>query len=268
MKARLIGAMLVAVLTASVALATQETPEFGAVPANVRKADVVKDRFKAGEFDYYVFSLSWQPTFCATHQGKKECKTMQKGDFATKNLVLHGLWPSRTGDEKHAYGYCNVPNTIRKHDNANGWCEMPFPQLSRDTIKQLGTVMPGYQSCLENHEWYKHGTCSGMSPDNYFATAARFVKGVAATNLDEFIGDNAGKEVAMGDMAAAAAKDFKGNSGTLRYICQGDMLSEIRLYLKKDLPEDGSITDTLLVAPEASERSSCPDTVRISTFGL
>src|SRR6478735_10647261 len=42
------------------------------------------------EFDYYVLSLSWAPSFCASHSadGSSECRT---GNHTT--FVLHGLWP-------------------------------------------------------------------------------------------------------------------------------------------------------------------------------
>jgi ribonuclease T2 len=220
-----------------------------------------------GKFDYYVFSLSWQPAFCESHQGKKECNTWKDGDFDTKNLVLHGLWPSQNGDKKHTYGYCNVSADIKKLDNASNWCAMPFPSLSSSTIDTLNVVMPGYQSCLENHEWYKHGVCSGMDADSYFATASRFVEGIATTKLGAVVTAHVGGEVALNDLTAAAAQDYGDKSGTLRFICQNGILNEVRLYLKKDLPDQGGITADLLVSPDASEKSSCSGTVRIDQFG-
>ncbi|OGU15941.1 MAG: hypothetical protein A2076_04660 [Geobacteraceae bacterium GWC2_53_11] len=220
-----------------------------------------------GKFDYYVFSLSWQPAFCESHQDKKECNTWKEGDFDTKNLVLHGLWPSQNGDKKHTYGYCNVSKQIKSLDTASNWCNMPFPKLSPTTIDTLGVVMPGYQSCLENHEWYKHGVCSGLDADTYFATAARFVEGVATTRLGAVISANVGNSVASSDLTAAAQQDFGDKSGTLRFICQNGMLSEVRFYLKKDLPAQGGISADMLVTPDASEKSSCPSTIEIDRFG-
>lgn len=220
-----------------------------------------------GKFDYYVFSLSWQPAFCETHQDKKECNTWKEGDFDTKNLVLHGLWPSQNGDKNHTYGYCGVPANIRKLDNASDWCKMPFPELSQATIDKLNVVMPGYQSCLENHEWYKHGVCSGMDADLYFATASRFVEGIAATKLGNFISANVGKDLETSDLIAAAAQDFGDRSGTLRFICQNGMLGEVRMYLKTGLPSQGGISADMLVNPDASEKSSCSGKIRIYQFG-
>src|SRR5205823_211721 len=42
----------------------------------------------AGQFDYYVLSLSWAPTYCQTHaDDRAECSGKGFG------FVLHGLWP-------------------------------------------------------------------------------------------------------------------------------------------------------------------------------
>lgn len=220
-----------------------------------------------GKFDYYVFSLSWQPAFCETHPDKKECNTWKEGDFDTKNLVLHGLWPSRFHDRKHSYGYCGVSNKVKKQDNSSNWCNMTFPDLSQSTIDKLKEVMPGYQSCLENHEWYKHGVCSGMEADSYFATAARFVENMADTGLGTFLSSNVGKDVELGDLQAAARRDYGDKAANIRYICQNGMLGEVRMYLKKALPEHAGITADLLIAPDASEKSNCGKQVRIDTFG-
>jgi ribonuclease T2 len=220
-----------------------------------------------GEFDYYVFSLSWQPFFCETHQNKKECKTWKEGDFDTKNLVLHGLWPSRFKDKKHSYDYCDVPDKTKRMDNASNWCRMGMPDLSQSTIDKLREVMPGYQSCLENHEWYTHGVCSGMEADMYFATAARFVKNVAGSELGTFLSSNVGKEVDFNDLVTAARQDYGDKAVTIRYICKHGMLSEVRMYLKKDLPEKEGISAELLLSPDASEKSTCPHTIRIDKFG-
>ena len=52
--------------------------------------------------------------------------------------------------------------------------------VSRSTFENLEEVMPGCQSCLQNHEWYEHGVCSGIGADDFFATTTRFVQGIAA----------------------------------------------------------------------------------------
>lgn len=230
-------------------------------------AFAAQPEYQPGDFDSYVFSLSWQPAFCETHQGKKECNSWKPEDFDTKNLVLHGLWPNKKNDKKHKYGYCNVSPEIKKEDKADTWCRMPDLHLASETKDILSTVMPGYQSCLQNHEWYKHGTCSDMTPDEYFTTAARFVVGFTATRLGALLRANVGKTVTFSGMTAAAQEDYGDKAVFLRFICQNGMLSEVRMYLGKELPKDGGITADMLVRPGDKEKNSCSGDVLIDQFG-
>ncbi len=46
---------------------------------------------RAPDFDYYVLSLSWSPTWCALEgdtRGSPQCD-----EAADYGWVLHGLWP-------------------------------------------------------------------------------------------------------------------------------------------------------------------------------
>jgi ribonuclease T2 len=219
-----------------------------------------------GDFDNYVFSLSWQPAFCESHQDKKECNSWKSGDFDTQNLVLHGLWPNKNNDKKHNYGYCNVSFEIRNQDNADTWCQMPDLQLAEETIDKLNMVMPGHQSCLQNHEWYRHGTCSEMEPDEYFSTAARFVESFATTQLGALLSANVGKRLMFSKLILAAQEDYDDKAANLRFICQNGMLSEVRMYLNKELPKDGGITAAMLVNPGDKERTSCSGNILIDQF--
>jgi ribonuclease T2 len=99
----------------------------------------------SGEFDYYVVSLSWSPTYCIAHPNDKR----QCGDRGF-GFVLHGLWPQRA-----AGGYPeNCP--------ING-------KPSRETVQRTLAFMPSEK--LIEHEWSKHGACTGLSADQYFALA-------------------------------------------------------------------------------------------------
>ena len=96
---------------------------------------------KPGEFDYYLLVLSWSPEFCHGKPGAPQCREH-------RNFVLHGLWPQNNDGSYPA----NCKTT------------QPAPtDLSK--IKQ---IMP---SEIVAHEWQKHGTCSGLSGDEYFRLA-------------------------------------------------------------------------------------------------
>ena len=100
-----------------------------------------------GDFDYYLVSLSWSPAYCVDHpQDKRQCGDRGFG------FVLHGLWPQKSGG-----GYPeNCPE--------NG-------KPSAATIQRTLAFMPSER--LIRHEWSKHGTCTGLSADEYFSLADR-----------------------------------------------------------------------------------------------
>lgn len=100
---------------------------------------------RAGIFDHYTLSLSWAPSYCASHpQDRAECGTGKRYGF-----LLHGLWP------QYASG---------------GWPESCSRQaLPDNTRERFSALYPS--SGLMQHEWSRHGTCSDLSPDGYFMLA-------------------------------------------------------------------------------------------------
>ena len=113
-----------------------------------RGASSRREKNIAGEFDYYSMVLSWSPTYCATSDRKKpdqQCEGRGNRDYA---FVLHGLWP------QYERGY---PDTC--------WTKQR-PFVPRRTINQMLDIMPS--PGLVIHEYKKHGTCSGLSPESYY----------------------------------------------------------------------------------------------------
>ncbi|MFZ4121912.1 MAG: ribonuclease T2 family protein [Caulobacterales bacterium] len=107
----------------------------------------------AGAFDYYLLALSWSPSFCA-QDGMSERETLQCGGARPYAFVVHGLWPQ----------------------NERGWpeaCATDQPADASDAIvEQMLDLMPS--PGLIQHEWDKHGTCSGLSPEAYFNETRSF----------------------------------------------------------------------------------------------
>lgn len=98
-----------------------------------------------GQFDYYAVAMSWSPSFCATNDDPDQCASGRRLGF-----VLHGLWPQHeTGYPQHCSNEA-LPDQVRKQYAAL----FPSPRLAP-------------------HEWRKHGSCSGLAPDAYFALSAR-----------------------------------------------------------------------------------------------
>ncbi len=96
-----------------------------------------------GKFDFYVLALSWSPDYCAAkgENDPSQCKQGKKLGF-----VLHGLWP------QYQKGY-----------PANCTTET----LPSEVKQQFPNLFPSAK--LYNHEWEKHGSCTGLTPAQYLA---------------------------------------------------------------------------------------------------
>jgi len=118
-------------------------------PATAR--DTRQDQ--AGQFDFYLLSLSWSPSFCAAAAERAEGRPagMQCG-ARPYAFIVHGLWP------QYAKGFPE-------------YCQVPAPRLDRGTVSSMLDLMPAPR--LIFNEWDKHGTCSGLSPQAYFATVRK-----------------------------------------------------------------------------------------------
>ncbi len=212
-----------------------------------------------GEFDYYVLALSWQPAFCETESRKPECVSQTATDFDATHFVLHGLWPNRANDPSHSFAYCQQPDEIVDQDHGD-WCAMPDLSLSETVMDDLHLYMPGSASCLQNHEWYKHGVCAGMSDDAYFALTNALTASFSQTAFNQWIADNIGQELSRRDVLNAFADEF-GSDTYLSLRCTDidsvSTLSEIRLVLKREL---GDVSDYSTLFPTESVRpnGTCP----------
>jgi len=100
-----------------------------------------------GQFDYYLLALSWAPNYCAGHPSDHSSECRIGGH---KTFVLHGLWPQA--------GSGPPPMS----------CTRASPVASA-TVDHMLNFMPSRG--LIQHEWEKHGTCSGVSAQNYFGQA-------------------------------------------------------------------------------------------------
>jgi len=119
--------------------------------AHARSHHHSKPANHAGVFDYYALSMSWAPNFCASHTDPNECNTGKKFGF-----VLHGLWPQYTN------GYPQSCST------------QPLPA---DLKSQYAPMFASPD--LINHEWPKHGTCSGLAPAEYLSLTKNLKDGLA-----------------------------------------------------------------------------------------
>ncbi|NNN04588.1 MAG: ribonuclease [Elusimicrobia bacterium] len=219
----------------------------------------------AGQFDDYLLALSWEPVFCAGKPDKPECQSQTPTRFDATHLALHGLWPDRNNDPRHSYGYCGVDSGTRSEDRPGSWCNMPPTGMSSATQSTLARVMPGTQSCLQRHEWYKHGTCSGLSADAYFAAAASFVDAMAANAFGRYLSAHVGQTVDQESVLDAFETAFgPGSRSQVSLTCsdvQGSSaLSGVDLRLSATLLPAVQMGQMLL---PASGPGNCPSSFLI-----
>lgn len=185
--------------------------------------------------DAWALAVTWQPGFCDSFNTKnrplpKECPTASK----LNTFTLHGLWPQWQE-------YC-VAADVRGEACDLNRDEMPAVRLSPDLAGRLAAIMPGVQSQLERHEYFKHGTCSGLAQEDYFDLAVGLTEKLNRTSLPGFLQQHVGSNVtkrqlcdavekALGPQARAAVeadhKTVRGDNGERRFY-----LVELRFWLK------------------------------------
>lgn len=169
--------------------------------ASIAQAD------RPGAFDYYVLSLSWSPEYCASEARPADTQCARPYAF-----VVHGLWP------QHERGW---PENCGRGE-----------YLEESLIRSLLPLMPSRGLIL--HEWRKHGVCSGLGAQDYFATTRRARERITVPARYESL------ERPLVTSVARIEQDFlAANPGLtperIAVQCKGRYLRELRLCMTRDL---------------------------------
>ncbi len=166
----------------------------------------------AAQFDYWVLALSWSPTYCAADKNARRSPD-QCGEAKRFGLVLHGLWPQR--QEGGSPANCRTK-------------ERP----SRQLVDRMMPVMP--DDGLIRHQWEKHGSCTGLAPEDYFALAERAFRSVRVpAALDRPSVPQAFPVTTIEQFLRQENPAI--TPETVAVICEGQDFEELRLCLDKDL---------------------------------
>jgi ribonuclease T2 len=96
-----------------------------------------------GKFDFYLLNLSWSPEFCSIQGTSPQC-------VAPAGFVVHGLWAQ----------------------NNDGSYPVFCGERSGPAHPERNLDITPDRSLLE-HEWSKHGTCTTLAPEKFFALEHR-----------------------------------------------------------------------------------------------
>jgi ribonuclease T2 len=122
------------------------TPTAEVTPTEVTFIEYTLAEKIVGDFDYFIMALAWEPGFCASNNNPNTppC-TLGKTNLS---FVLHGLWPVYN---QGFPSYCSTE------------------AMSYDLINEYPGVYPN--DFLYTHEWEKHGTCTGLDPEEYISVS-------------------------------------------------------------------------------------------------
>jgi ribonuclease T2 len=168
-----------------------------------------------GQFDFYVLSLSWSPSFCAAAAALNPGSPAPAPECGTHaySFIVQGLWP------QYESGF---PQD----------CQVPAPRLNRAIVSSMLDLMPSPR--LVFGEWDRHGTCSGLAARNYFDTVR---KARELVTIPAQYGDlQRPLDVTPGAVKDAFIQANPGLSpGDIAVSCDTERLTEVRLCLSKDL---------------------------------
>lgn len=164
-----------------------------------------------GDFDFYVLSLSWSPTYC---EDRGRSDRIQCGGPRPFAFVVHGLWPQY---ERGSPRDCDVG---------------PRSGLPRRLVDSMLDVMPS--PSLVRHEWRTHGSCSGLEPAAYFDLTRQARQAVRIP--DQFVDLNDYLTVSPRGVEAAFIAANPGlRADGIAVSCDSRRLKEVRICMTKDL---------------------------------
>jgi ribonuclease T2 len=163
-----------------------------------------------GKFDYYQLTLSWAPEFCATQGANRSSSECDPGRHY--GLVVHGLWPQNDdGSWPHN-------------------CAGASP-VSNEIVREMLPIMPARG--LIQHEWATHGTCSGLSTQDYFGHIQQLYKQVKVPQ--QFQQPKQEFEVDPRQVEQSFTQANGAPQGAFKMSCKNGELVEIDACFTKDL---------------------------------
>ena len=165
----------------------------------------------AGEFDYYVMSLSWSANWCAIEGDARGAAQCDEGtDYG---WVLHGLWP------QYERGYPS-------------YCRTGHSAPSRGQTAEMSEIMGS--AGLAWHQWRKHGVCTGLSSQDYFALSRRAFDSITRPPVLRRLNRNITVPAQVIEEAFLADNPNL-STDQITITCKDGYIQEARICLTRDL---------------------------------
>jgi ribonuclease T2 len=201
------------------------------------------------------FVVTWGPTLCQVEPSNLGCASGHVGDMG-QTMVLHGLWPQPSTNQ-----YCGVPKEVADRSRKIHGSDIPPVELSEDVRNNLRPIMSDV-AVMAPHEWYAHGTCAGVTPDEYFGDATKLTD-QARSILDPVFREAEGKHLTLSAVRNKFDAAFGEGAGervglSCRNVTgEGSVIYEVQMSLPPvvDLnttDDAASLGDLLLKGPPIS----------------
>ena len=163
-------------------------------------------------FDDYILALSWSPHYCATHNHRPSDAQCAPG--ASFGFIVHGLWPQKADGPSPQYCVAEPRDVPEEH------------------IARLAPLMPSRS--LVEHEWDRHGKCSGVPLDSYVRLIEIARAWIAIPGA--MIRPARAERHSLQTLKTAFQEINPGLTPAMFFlVCKKDRLSEVRICLAKDM---------------------------------
>lgn len=173
----------------------------------------------AGNFDYYVLSLSWTPNWCALEgDARRSPRCEVRAGFGWS---VHGLWPQfEDGWPSYCQGAARNPTRA-------------------ETAAEAGLFGTSGNAW---HQWNKHGRCSGLAARDYYALARAAFDGIDIPDVFRRLDRTVELPASVVEEAFLDANSDL-SRGAITITCKSGRIQEARICMTRDLEFRDCATD-------------------------
>jgi ribonuclease T2 len=230
-----------------------------------------KDPCRAcGKSAYNVLSLVWLPARCEQSKGKPErppeCDSLDAEAYAARNLSLGEMRPALNKCKKTA-GFCGAVDKEMKPYTA-----YPDIALSEANLKALAQVLPAValNTGIERHQWFKHGTCTGLPENGYFQVLTDLVRQFNQTGPGNVLAEARGNKIRRDDFYQQV-EELLGKNARKRVnlVCSrdGKSLLEVQVYLPSKILPGYDIKELMADGPAGGGGGNCGSKFLVPALG-